>query len=191
MALKRGSDQLGRNTCQPRLPAGNPCDTIANQTDEAYGHDAFVSNMLDTALNWLAKKRTTHSGDAYLDQLEKNAIYLRESASACNLATAMYLYGGQPILQTDEQVMSFVSAQREVGQEMARLQLKFLRSGCGGCEIHARHEMWANYRQMRNQPNRDLYSRFAHFLEEKIKFPPNHASMAEISHVSPEPLGAG
>jgi hypothetical protein len=132
-------------------------DTIANQAFEENSQDSLGSGVLNKALNWLAKKQATYTGDAYFEQLEKNAVYFRESALVCNGATATYLHDGTPILQTEEQVTSFVLSQREFGRAVTLLQLQFLRSGCDGCEIHSWHGKWANFKQLRSQPNRSAY----------------------------------
>jgi len=135
----------------------NLFDTIVNQKLEEDIHYSFTADTLDVGLRWLANKQATYSGEAYFDQLERNAVYLRESASIFNGATAIYLYEGTPILQTEEEITSFVFSQRQFAQEVAQMQLKFLRSGCNGCEIHSWHGKWAGFKEMRGQPNRSAY----------------------------------
>jgi len=93
-------------------------------------------------------KRQQYSGGAYLDQVEKNAVYLREGTMAVNAAITEYLMHGQPILSPEE-IPAFLTYTRVTRpQQTVLLHLNFIRNGCSGCDVHDEHGPYAAFRQL-------------------------------------------
>ena len=131
-------------------------DSMANVLAETMGSEHMQATVLDFALQWLAKKQAQFSGAAYVDQLEKNSVYFRESAVVCDFATAEYLHDGKPLLQLD-QVRQFVNNQKALSQATTRDHLKFVREGCGQCGSHWRHPQWQWMKDMRARQDHWAY----------------------------------
>ena len=127
---------------------------IENQ-EEAY--DQVSSTVRTQALQWLAEKQRDYRGDAYHDQVERNAVYLGEVTSATNFIAADYLCKGQPILRPEE-ILSFVTRTAiEMAQGIEPFQVNFIRFGCSGCTFHAAHGRWTGLRRLRNTARREDY----------------------------------
>lgn len=62
---------------------------------------------------WLEAKRSNYQGHAYVEQLEKNCIYLTESAASIQTYIVRYLRTGEPKL-TKDQIHEFVEFTRIV-----------------------------------------------------------------------------
>lgn len=160
-ALKNGMQKLagnhaGQPAIVPRPKLSTLFDSMANVLDETVGSDQMKALVLTDSLKWLAKKQAKFSGDAYLDQLERNTVYFRESAAVCDLALAHYLHDGEPMLPVD-QVRPFVISQKEISLSTSRDQMKFLREGCADCGSHWRHPLWQWMKEARQQLERGAY----------------------------------
>lgn len=131
-------------------------DMLAVAMEDANGQQ-FISKMLETGLKWLATKQRDYKGDAYFEQIEKNAVYLQEAAMACDRAFAIFICRGEPILTTNEQISFYVQTQRVAAQETMPLHLSFIRSGCSGCSAHEKHNLYISYQTMRKDKNRAAY----------------------------------
>ncbi len=74
-------------------------DTHISMIFEATGG---YENLKKESERWLISKRKTYSGDAYLDQLEKNAVYFVEATASSKRAIAQYFQEGKPQIKRDE-----------------------------------------------------------------------------------------
>ena len=101
--------------------------------------------------SWLREKRRSYSGSAYLDQMERNAIYLFERVRMRNATSAFYLQTGQPTVNNQEQAINYMRAlEIEEAQEGARAHIQYVRTGtCPGCSHHGDHHRYAAYRKLR------------------------------------------
>jgi tetratricopeptide (TPR) repeat protein len=119
---------------------------------DQYGKEiaAKLGNQIkSTADQWLIEKQQFYKGEAYLDQIEKNAVYLEEGTLAVNLAIAQYLFQGEPVLGSDE-ISDFVLYTRVTqSQQTTPFHLNFIRSGCIGCPVHDQHSRYVGWRNMR------------------------------------------
>jgi len=131
-------------------------ETLRLEIERIQGYDELTASTLDAALGWLVEKQNNFTGEAYLDQIEKNAVYFYELASICNLDSSKYLFLGQPIL-TAEEVEPFVSLRRGIALQIADQQVRFIRYSCSGCDMHDEHSLWADYQRMRNMGDRRVY----------------------------------
>jgi hypothetical protein len=105
------------------------------------------------------KKRREYPPSAYLDQIERNAIYLFEGVKAVSAAIVRYLMYGEPILNMD-QINPFVTHTSIVGpQQTTLLHVNYLRYGCTGCAVHQEHERYAEYRTLRQAGDLTKYYR--------------------------------
>jgi hypothetical protein len=116
------------------------------------GSDVIYKNrdqIKSIAEEFVRQKQQEFRGDAYLDQIEKNAIYLREGTYALNRAIVRYLSQGEPILRPEE-VADFVLQTRVLQPKQTTIHhLSFLREGCTGCPVHNDHSPYEALRQMR------------------------------------------
>jgi len=131
-------------------------ETLRLEMERVQGYDEFTASTLDAALGWLIEKQNNFIGEAYLDQIEKNAIYFYELASVFNLHSSKYLYLGQPILSAED-VEPFLSLQQNMALWTADQQVRIVRYGCSGCDIHDEHSLWVVYQGMRNVGDRPAY----------------------------------
>jgi len=126
--------------------------------------DQYANAMVDSvveagnkAKEYILEKRRDHRGDAYLDQLEKNSIYLSEGTYALCVAIAQYLAAGTPRL-SQNQIMSYVLQTRMTQpQQSTPYHLNFLRQGCAGCPVHKDHGRYAELRELRLSGNQSEY----------------------------------
>jgi hypothetical protein len=125
-------------------------DGAANALSETMGPDYMESVVLGEALKWLALKQAQYSGDDYLDQLEKNAVYFHEQAFVLNYTLAEYLHTGEPRL-LDDQIQGFVLDLKPLSLSLASDQINFVRHDCSGCASHWRHSMWLPMIEMKSQ----------------------------------------
>lgn len=130
-----------RNAADVRDLVDHLCGDLSSQQE-------FARNGVS---RWLREKRAGFAQDGYLDQMEKNAIYLFLSVAATNAASARYLLGGTPVVSNQHQAMRYA---RTVGTEGAlqdaRLHLEYVRKGsCRGCAAHEDHHVFSEYRKMR------------------------------------------
>jgi hypothetical protein len=65
-------------------------------------HELLGSNIKSNAYGALAQKQQAYSGQSYLDQLEKNVVYLNVLAIRLGAAAAKYLCTGEPLLRQQE-----------------------------------------------------------------------------------------
>jgi hypothetical protein len=92
-----------------------------------------------TAMEGPELKRKQYPSSAYVDQIEKNAVYLYEVTMTINAAIIEYLSQGRPILPR-EQVPAFVKDTAIMRpQQTMLLHLNFIRHGCSGCQVHEEH----------------------------------------------------
>ena len=66
-------------------------ETLRLEIERIQGYDELTASTRDAALGWLVEKQYNFTGEAYLDQIEKNAVYFYELASICNLDSSKYL----------------------------------------------------------------------------------------------------
>lgn len=118
--------------------------------------DQLGDSVKTRAHNWLAEKQRSYSGPAYLDQIEKNAVYLSESARLINAASAHYLCVGEPVLSSDEALAYAKCVGIDQARRTATLHLGYVRRGsCPGCEVcadHRRYTAWRDLRQLGDWP---------------------------------------
>jgi tetratricopeptide (TPR) repeat protein len=131
-------------------------DAQATSVEEA-GGESVDPGVLDGALKWLASRQKDYQGEAYFVQIERNAVYMREAALACQQAIVLYLCEGQPLLGRDDEVSRYVALQRRLAQHAVPFQLNFIRYGCTGCEVHDRHAPWTALQAMRRSVDRAVY----------------------------------
>jgi hypothetical protein len=131
-------------------------DAQATNIEEA-GGESVDPGVLDGALKWLASRQKDYQGEAYFVQIERNAVYMREAAIACQQAIVLYLGEGQPLLHRDDEVARYVALQRRLAQHAVPFQLNFVRYGCTGCEVHDRHAPWLGLQGMRRSVDRSVY----------------------------------
>jgi len=133
-------------------------EMLALELEKQHGYEQISSTVRTTALEWLAEKQRDYKGDAYLDQIERNAVYLGEGTSAVSFASAVYLCEGQPILRSQDEIFHFVFETRtEMPQAIMPFQVNFIRFGCNGCPVHDQHQRWAGLQRLRRMANRADY----------------------------------
>lgn len=110
--------------------------------------EAFGDKIAKEAKEGPEEKRRQYPAASYLDQIERNAIYLREGTVSLMIAMADYLRSGSPMLPPDK-ILDFVNMTRVVRpQQTTLLHLNFIRNGCAGCEVHDEHAPYAQLRKM-------------------------------------------
>jgi hypothetical protein len=98
---------------------------------------------------FLSQKQQQYSGSAYLDQLEKNVIYLCEGTHNINLAMATYLVQGKPLLDPSA-IPPFVEFIRiEQAQKAMPFHWNFVHEGCNSCLVHNDHQKYMALRCLR------------------------------------------
>lgn len=108
------------------------------------------------ATSFMEKKRN-FSGDAYVQQIEKNAIYLREGTQALILAMVKFMWKGEPRLRP-QKVADFVNATRIIAaQQSMPYHLAYLQKGCVTCPVHDEHRFYQGWRNMRLAGDRSAY----------------------------------
>ena len=183
------SADLGKQASDSESQAGTVADQVRSlletmfQAIEKAGGETIVWGALDRALGWLAEKQRGYQGDAYFDQIENNAVFLREAALACMHATSEFLREGQPVLDTDEEVSFFTHAQRTIARDAASSHLNFIRDGCLGCSVHDKHESYEGYYAMRREAARPDY------LEKlEFRYVHGHVMLIASQHLLAEAL---
>lgn len=120
-------------------------------------YDKKGKQVKDEVKWWLNSKRQSFSGQAYLDQIEKNAVYLSESTHALCHAITKYLSTGEPIIPRD-QVAAYTQYTRiNPSQYSQPYHLNYLRNGCMGCPVHSEHKRYAGWRELRLAGNWSTY----------------------------------
>lgn len=142
-------------------------------TDINQVHGLFVSVQVDLentgqsdqlntypridALTYLAGKQKKFTGDSYIDQIERNAIYLMEGVKVLNQTIAKYLHAGFPVLETHKLEEYILATRVNLPREIAHFQIAYLRAGCMSCPYHDLHYRVDNLRTIRNSGRRDEY----------------------------------
>jgi hypothetical protein len=98
---------------------------------------------------WLAEKQQSYRGDGYLEQLEKNVIYLQEGTRAVVQAIAHYLFTGEPLLRPEEIQEFDLSVRTTRSLLTTPYHLAYLRNDCTGCPVHDEHYRYLGLRKMR------------------------------------------
>jgi hypothetical protein len=98
-------------------------DTVVNQLLEQENN--FIENQVES---WLLSKRQNYSGNNYIDQIERNAVYLTERSAFHRHQIATYLHEGKPTLQNEEDIAKFVEESGILeSQEVSPKIVAFLR----------------------------------------------------------------
>lgn len=122
--------------------------------------NAMIDNIIETGVvaeEYVLEKQQRYKGKDYLDQLEKNSVYLTEATDAFCVAIAQYLKVGTPRLP-QKKVMGYVLQIRMTQpQQSTPHHLNFLRHGCAGCPVHQGHYRYAKLRELRQSGNRSRY----------------------------------
>jgi hypothetical protein len=127
-------------------------DYVANATIEQQGNKIKL-----VAEEYIQKKRQDYHGSDYLDQIEKNAIYLSEGTLAVSAAILKFLADGRPTLRAEE-VNHFVLETRLThAQEATPFHLKYLRDDCDECPVHSGHLRYQNWRKLRSSGDQSKY----------------------------------
>jgi hypothetical protein len=105
----------------------------------------------------LAQKQEAFSGQAYLDQLEKNVIYMDVLAMRFRIVTAKYLCMGEPILSLQEIEPYVKSTCVKPALGASFLHLKFIREGCPGCDVHFHHGRYSWMLELRQSGDWSKY----------------------------------
>lgn len=124
--------------------------------EESPDYERITSSWVDVALQYLAEKQAMYQGSSYVEQIEKNAVYLLECSTVFVSTIAEYLCIGKPVLG-ESHIPFFVRSLRQQGLEMAEWQLAFIRTGCNGCPVHSRHGIWESLRTMRRTASKESY----------------------------------
>ena len=115
-----------------------------------------VHDILITALEWVAEKRDTFSGIDYFNQIEKNAIYLRECANIILNINAKYLFYDEPLIPTQE-IETYVTSLRRYAHQRSSDHLTFVRSGCKKCSSHNQHFNYKVLFEKRRKEKPEIY----------------------------------
>lgn len=118
--------------------------------------DGTVRRQVET---WLREKRRLYSGSAYLDQMERNAIYLFERIRLRNATCTLYLRTGEPVVDSQEQAIQYMNTlEIEEAQQRARAHTQYVRTGaCSGCAVHDDHQIYSQYLRLRKSGNPSKY----------------------------------
>lgn len=118
--------------------------------------DEMVRRQVES---WLREKRRSYSGSAYLDQMERNAIYLFERVRLRNATSVLYLRTGEPVVDSEEQAIQYMRIlEIEEAQERARAHTEYVRTGtCSGCAMHQDHQTYSQYVRLRQAGNLSEY----------------------------------
>lgn len=129
-------------------------EMIFVQLDDMVG-DSVSSQVYEG----LEDKQRSFNGPAYLDQIEKNAIYLAEGSRALGAAIAHYLCVGEPLLPP-EHVGHFVFTTATIqAQHATLLHANYLRTGvCSGCQVHSEHHRYSEWRDLRQSGDWSKYT---------------------------------
>lgn len=128
---------------------------------DKYGKDIYLnaSDQINSVVEKaLLEKKQRYSGKSYLEQLEKNVVYLSEGSTQVQIGIIEYLINGQPILNPDD-IFSFVRG-KGMSHQTAQYHWEFVQNGCKGCPVHDQH---GNYERLRNFR---LSGDWADYLEE-------------------------
>lgn len=115
---------------------------LAVELEERHGFDKTFLEMHLHSLQFIAEKNRDYRGKAYLEQIEKNAIYLGEAFDATSHAMANFLRDGKPRLQPGK-IPGYVLQLRGPALDASEYHLNYVRNGCRRCPVHDRHQRWS------------------------------------------------
>lgn len=93
-------------------------------------------------------KKQQYAGKAYLDQIEKNAIYLREGTRDMSLEIATYLHKGKPKLKPQD-IRKYLDGLKPTrAQSVVPHHLNYLHGTCRGCKVHREHDEYLSLRDL-------------------------------------------
>ena len=115
-----------------------------------FGKAIYVNTSNDinqVVSQMLLEKQQSYLDQDYIEQLEKNVIYLCEGATQIKFGIFEYLLNGQPILNPDD-VFNFVRS-KGISYETTQYHWDFVRYGCNGCKVHNQHGQYEKLRNFR------------------------------------------
>lgn len=122
----------------------------------------MMEKIKQGCLQGLNDKKQGFQGDAYLEQLEKNTIYLAEASAAIQLAIARYLSFGEPRLP-QANIAGYVKAVREnsisPAQEITLQILNYIRNVADEYDTNKQlsNQNWSKARELRLTGNMAKY----------------------------------
>ena len=105
----------------------------------------------------LAQKQQAYSGESFVEQMEKNVIYMDVLTMQMEETAASYLCTGQPLLHPQEVAGYINSTCILPALKIVPLHLKFIREGCTGCEVHHQHGRYSRLAEIRLSGDRSKY----------------------------------
>lgn len=127
---------------------------LANFCGNVY--DKF-DNIIKSEINsWFKEKRNNYGNEAYQDQLEKNAIYLRELSVNYILTITKFLTNRDSSL-IHSNFDNLRGTIQILSKEATNYHLNFLRYDCDGCKYHEEHKSYSILKDLRLSNNHEKY----------------------------------
>lgn len=112
---------------------------IAKENKETLKH--FASSYLE-------EKKQNYDGLAYLEQLEKNYVYLEHCVATLSDHINLFLLGQENAPNTDK-INDVLNQIRLSTRSESSAHMKYLAFGCDGCDYHAGHTRYTKLRGLR------------------------------------------
>ncbi len=135
---------------------------------DQYSYPGYLKDMTASIEKHLVEKQSQFSGEEYLSQIEKNAVYFIVGTWGISTFIATFLIGegtaandvpkpksGEP--WSEEQIQALSTYLRFLGKKEQSSHLAFIRYACDGCEFHVKHWMFESWRRMRQHGKLSAY----------------------------------
>ena len=120
--------------------------TMANYVADVA--DECRSEVKQYLVAYMEEKKQEFSGAVYLEQLEKNYVYLDRCVAAIVNHANRFLLGWEEAPRTNN-LESVIDAIRLTTQEESATHISYLKSGCHGCKYHENHALFSELRELR------------------------------------------
>lgn len=104
--------------------------------------------LKQVATTYLEEKKKNYSGLAYIEQLDKNYVYLDRSILALADHFIMFLIGKAHAPKKDDVDAALTDIRLSVQDESAA-HMSYLVFGCNGCDHHSDHIIYQSLRELR------------------------------------------
>lgn len=143
--------------------SGAMANYVANTAD---GCRSELKKYLDA---YMEEKKQAFTGLAYLEQLEKNYVYLERCVGAMVDHANLFLLGHEKAPKAND-VDSVIDAIRLTTQAETVAHINYLKLGCTGCKYHENHAQYFQLRKIRLKDTRAYLDEIefgCHFFQAK------------------------
>ncbi len=104
---------------------------------------------------WLEDKKSKYSGNEYIKQLEKNAIYAVESVHVSLSSLVTFII--TEIDLSPEFINNHIGNGKKLARDKVGLHLNYLNDNCSSCVVHKDHERYVGLKDLKNSGDIEKY----------------------------------